>query len=73
MLYWQEKLEEVDTVIEFLLDKEYVASVVFITFEHERGQRQALRTLCTGFIQAITNRSTWTPKNQVGSLQVCIV
>jgi CRP-like cAMP-binding protein len=65
LLYWQEKLEEMNEVVNFLIKKKYTASIVFVTFEHEQGQRNALRTLSTGLIQAITNRSTWTPKNQL--------
>jgi hypothetical protein len=48
-------------VIDFLLEKPYEAAVVFVTFEHERGQRAALRDLSTGLIQAITNRSCLPP------------
>jgi hypothetical protein len=62
LLYWKEQLEVCDKIIDFLLEKPYEAAVVFVTFEHERGQRSALNDLSTGLIQAITNRSCL-PKN----------
>jgi hypothetical protein len=63
LVFWKARLEMCDEIVDFLLKKQYVASCVFVTFEHEQGQRAALAALSTGLIQSVTNRGAWLPKN----------
>jgi len=58
-----EKIEESTAECQSLLEKKYLASEVFISFETERAQRAALKALCVGKVQLATNDTSALPDN----------
>lgn len=65
-----EKIQKLNQKIKALADKEYFATDVFVIFETERGQRNALHTLSTGRMDVWRNNRADISKFALGKLVV---